>query len=95
MLYFGTRAAVPNARNVPKLRNVLLTNITITRCPGVGRIIGLPEQPVTDFTLENATIQADQGILVQDADVVFKNVKFDIAVGQPITLDNAKVDQQP
>ncbi len=96
MLYSGARPVVPGARNIPELKNILIKNVTITRSPQMGRIIGLPEQLAKEVTLENVKVEADSGILVQDAkDIVFKNVQIDAAVGDPITLDNANVIRQP
>jgi len=96
MLYSGTREAVPGATDIPQVRNVLISNVTITRSPEMGRIWGLPEQLAKDITLENVKVQTDRGITVQDAaGIVFKNVQMDVAVGDPIATDNATVEQRP
>ena len=85
--YFKGRAA-----NVPYFHDIDVTNLTVTRSPIAGRILGLPEQPASDITFTNVSIQADRGFVVQDArDVKFVNVKLDVAVGPPVTTDNAQV----
>jgi len=48
-----------------------------------------------DITFTNVSIQADRGFLLQEArDIIFKNVQLKIAVGDPIILDNAKIQRQ-
>ncbi len=70
---------------------MLIKNVTINGGPEIGRIVGLPEQLATDITLENVSTYTDRGIALQDAaDITFKNVKFDVGVGQAITTDNGK-----
>jgi hypothetical protein len=50
----------------------------------------------TDITLENVTTFTDEGIYLQDASgIVFKNCKFDAAVGKPISTDNGKYTEIP
>ncbi|MGA3066182.1 MAG: glycosyl hydrolase family 28 protein [Tepidisphaeraceae bacterium] len=98
MLYSGEREPDPDGdfTDIPQVRNVRLSNITITGCHRVGRIVGLPEQLATDITLENVNATTDQGVYVQDAtNIFFKNVQMDIAVGKPIITDNGKVTVTP
>jgi polygalacturonase len=92
----GPRDAHGLTRNIPFFHDIHVTNLTVTRAPIAGRILGLPEQLARDITFTNSSFQADRGFLVQDAaDIVFDQVKWDIAVGPPITADNAKVEQRP
>ncbi|MGA2440448.1 MAG: glycosyl hydrolase family 28 protein [Tepidisphaeraceae bacterium] len=91
----GPRAPQGQSRNIPFFHDIDVTNLTVTRSPIAGRILGLPEQMARDITFTNVKIQADRGFLVQDAtNIKFINVKLDVAVGQPITTDNAKVDRE-
>ncbi len=40
----------------------------------------------------NAKFQSTRGFLVQDAkDLVFQNTQFEIAIGDPLVLDNGSV----
>jgi polygalacturonase len=91
----GPRQANGMTRNIPYFHDIHFTNIVVTRCPVAGRILGLPEQPARDITFTNVYIQADRGFQIQDAkDIVFDNVKLDIAVGKPILTDNGVVDEK-
>ena len=90
MLYSGERQAEGDEEDIPQVRDVLIKNVTITGAPVIGRIVGLPEQLATDITLQNVYSYTDEGIYLQDAaNITFKNVDFDVAVGKPITADNA------
>jgi polygalacturonase len=90
----GPRYAAPGqTRNIPNFHDIHFTNITITRSPLAGRILGLPELPANNITFTNVKFQADRGFLVQDAkDITFDNVTIDAAVGDPLVLDNATVN---
>jgi polygalacturonase len=88
-------AAEGQIRNIPFFHDIDVTNLTVTRSPIAGRILGLPEQPARNITFTNVKIEADRGFLVQDAaDIKFINVTLNIAIGPPITTDNAKVDRE-
>ncbi len=89
----GPRQTNANAENIPQVRDVRISNVKISRAVYAGRILGLPEKPASDITLSNVSIQADFGLSVQDAtSVTLTNTTLDIAVGQPLIADNAKVD---
>ena len=89
----GPRQAEPGqTQNIPNFHDIHVTNLTVTRSPLAGRIIGLPEQPAHDITFTNCRFQSTRGFLVQDAkDVVFDNVRIDSTVGDPLVLDSAFV----
>ena len=88
----GSRAANGHTENIPELRDVVISDVTITRATHSGRILGLPEKPVQDITLNNVKIEADDGLLIEDAkNIQFNNVTLNIHVGPPITTDNAEV----
>jgi polygalacturonase len=96
MLYSGSRQAEGDETDIPQVRNVVIRNVTITGSPEIGRIEGLPEQLATDIRLENVTTYTDEGIYLQDASgIVFKNVKMNVAVGKPISTDNATYTIEP
>jgi polygalacturonase len=89
----GPRYASGNPRNIPNFHDIFVTNLTVTRSPVAGRILGVPENPANNITLTNVSIQADRGFVIQDAkDIKFVNVKLDIAVGPPMVTDNAQVE---
>jgi polygalacturonase len=89
----GPRQPEPGqTRAIPNFHDIHFSNITITRSPLAGRILGVPEQMPNNITFTNVTIQADRGFLVQDAkDINFDQVKIDAAIGEPLVLDNAAV----
>lgn len=81
--------------NIPFFHDIHFSDITVTHAPVAGRILGLPEQPARDITFTHVKIQAQRGFLVQDAaNIVFDQVELDIAAGEPILTDNAKVDHR-
>ena len=87
----GPRQAAPNqTRALPNFHDIHITNLTVTRSPLAGRILGLPEQPANNITFTNVKIQADRGFLLQDAkDILFDNVQITPALGDPLVMDNA------
>ena len=88
----GPRLANGLTRNIPFFHDIHFTNITVTRSPVAGRIIGLPEQLARDITFTNVQIDADRGFLIQDAkNIFFDNVRLNIAVGRPLIRDNGEI----
>jgi len=51
-----------------------------------GVIVGLPESPVKDLVLKNVTIQAQTGMKIAYAQVVFDKVKVVSADGKGIQV---------
>jgi polygalacturonase len=89
----GPRQANGMTDNVPNFHDIHVTNLTSTRSPDAGRILGIPEELARDIIFTNVKIQADRGFTLQDAkDIIFDHVQLDIAVGEPITTDNASID---
>jgi polygalacturonase len=89
----GPRQAAPGqTQNIPNFHDIHVTNLTVTRSPLAGRILGLPEQMAHDITFTNVKIQSTRGFLVEDATgVVFENAQIDAAIGEPLVLDNGSV----
>jgi polygalacturonase len=89
----GPREAQPGQTTaIPNFHDIHVTNLTVTRSPLAGRILGIPEQMANAITFTNVKIQADRGFLVQDGkDITFENVQITPGVGDPIVLDNATV----
>jgi hypothetical protein len=90
----GPRNAEPGqTQNIPNFHDIHVTNLTVTRSPLAGRILGLPEQMPNNISFKNIKIQSNRGFLVQDAkDIRFENVQINASVGEPLVLDNATVD---
>jgi len=89
----GPRQAAPGqTQNIPNFHDIHVTNLTVTRSPMAGRILGIPEQMANAITFTNVKIQSTRGFLVQDGkDIVFDNARIDVAIGEPLVLDNASV----
>lgn len=88
----GPREANGQTQALPHFHDIHVTNLTVTRSPLAGRILGLPEQMASDITFTNVKIQSSRGFLVQDAkDVTFENVEIEAAVGDPVVLDHATI----
>jgi hypothetical protein len=89
----GPRQAAPGqTQAIPNFHDISFTNISVTRSPVAGRIIGIPEQMPHAITFSNVKIQAVRGFLVQDArDVAFNNVQIEAAVGERLITDNGEV----
>ncbi|MDB6114428.1 MAG: Galacturan 1,4-alpha-galacturonidase [Lacunisphaera sp.] len=67
---------------VPAIHDIVLENITVENATNAGRIIGLPDSPITNITLRNVTITAGKDLVFKDAGKpVLENVKIDIRPG--------------
>jgi len=67
---------------VPSIHDILLDNITIVNSHNAGRIIGLPDSLITNITLRNVSIIAENDLVVKDADhPIYENVTRDIRAG--------------
>jgi len=69
-----------------------VTNLTVTRSPIAGRIVGIPESMPYDVTFTNVKFQAVRGFYVEDArDITFTNAQMDAAAGDPVVTRNASI----
>jgi polygalacturonase len=67
---------------VPSIHNVLIDHVTIVGSRNAGKIIGLPDSPITNITLRDVAINAETDLVVQDADhPLYENVTRDIRPG--------------
>jgi polygalacturonase len=89
----GPRQAEPGqTQNIPNFHDIHITNLTVTRSPVAGRILGLPELLANAITFTNVKIQSTRGFLVQDAkDIVFETAQIEVGIGEPLVLDNGSV----
>ncbi len=55
-------------RKIPSIHHILIDHVTIEGSEHAGRIVGLPESLITDITLRDVTITAEQDFVIQDAD---------------------------
>jgi hypothetical protein len=89
----GPREAQPGETTaIPNFHDIHVSNLTVTRSPVAGRILGLPEQMARDITFTNVKIDSIRGFLVQDGKgVVFDHVQITPKTGEAIVLDNGSV----
>jgi hypothetical protein len=89
----GPREAQPGeTKDIPNFHDIHVSNLTVTKSPLAGRILGLPEQMARDITFTNVKVESVRGFLVQDGkDIRFDNVQITPKVGEPIVLDNGSV----
>jgi len=89
----GPREATPGqTQNIPNFHDIHVTNLTVTRSPLAGRILGLPEQMANNITFANVRIQSVRGFLVQDGkNITFTDAQISTAVGDALVLDNGSV----
>jgi polygalacturonase len=67
---------------IPSIRNILIDHVEIEGSKNAGRIIGLPDSPITNITLRNVHLSAETDFVIKDAsDPVFENVTRDIKPG--------------
>lgn len=68
---------MPVTEETPSFRNIHMKNITATGSNTAAFFMGLPEMKLQNVTLENAILEAENGISVIDADgMEFKNVRI-------------------
>jgi polygalacturonase len=67
---------------IPSIRHIQIDHITSTHSKNAGKIIGLPESPITGITLRDVTITAEKDFEIKDADnPVFERVVRNIEAG--------------
>ena len=67
----------PVTADTPRIRNILISNVTCENAKSAGEITALPEALATGITLENIHISAWNGFSIQDASgLEFKNVSI-------------------
>jgi len=83
-------APAPVADTTPFWRNIRFRNVTAVDCTkDAGLIIGLPEMPAQDITLENVSITAPAGLRVRNArNVNLVNTRIIAAKGEPLLIES-------
>ena len=84
--------ARPVTPTTPVWRDIRISHLTAKDCAEAGRIIGLPESPVTGVTLAEVRIAADQGLRIVHAKAVrFATSRIVSKKGQPLITHDADV----
>ena len=77
-------------KRTPSIKNILIDDVIIEASPKAGRIVGLPQSRISGITLRHVTINAEQDLLIKDADQpVFEQVTKHIVKG--IAADRPKI----
>jgi hypothetical protein len=78
--------------DTPVYDDIRIENLTGQSPEGAGLIVGLPESPIRGVTLSDVHLKAATGLLVKNAEQVdLNNVKIEVARGEPLIIENAKV----
>ena len=73
------RTLPPNPRSTPAFHNIHIRNVTCKDADQAMVLIGLPESPIHDISLENVTIHARKGVTEeQTKDISKVNVRIEI-----------------
>jgi polygalacturonase len=71
-MFYSKLPPEPVSERTPAFRNIHVSNITVNGAKTAGEFLGLPEMPLEDITISNASIDAVKGIQLTDA----KGIKF-------------------
>lgn len=77
-------SAQPVTPLTPHFHGITIENLTSTGSATAGEILGLPEAPISGFTLRNVSIEAGQGLVVRYARVTGENVVIKSRDGTPL-----------
>jgi polygalacturonase len=67
---------------IPSIHNIVIDNVRIENSKNAGKIVGLPESPITGIILRNVQITAEKDFVIKDADQpTFDNVTRSIIPG--------------
>lgn len=86
--------AKPRTATTPVWRSITVRNLSATGSTnGAGLLLGLPESPITDLTLENISIEAPVGLrLAYVKKATLRNVKIVPAKGEALLVEEAVED---
>lgn len=76
----------PNFRGdpskVPVIRNILIDHVTVKGSMRAGKIVGLPDSPISGVVLRDVSIEAEKDFVIKDAgEPVFERVSREIRPG--------------
>ncbi len=77
---------------IPAFHDILINNVTIESAINAGKIVGLPESLITNITLRNVQITAENDLVIKDAGhIAFENVaisiKASVASDRPVVRE--------
>jgi polygalacturonase len=83
--------AQPVTSLTPHFHDITIENLISTAGNTAGEIVGLPEAPISGFTMHNVKISADRGLIVRYANVQGTNVVIESDDGTPIKMETKAV----
>jgi polygalacturonase len=90
------RSAAPITPTTPLLRDVLISNVTVTGAQDISQIIGLPERPVEGITLQNVQLDGKRGFVLRDAaNITFNHVAITAQQGSLLSCENTGLTWNP
>ncbi len=76
---------------IPEFRDFTIRNVTCSGAECAIKIAGLEEKPVKNIVIENATLQAERGMICADAeDIAMRNVRLLPARGTLIEVERTR-----
>jgi polygalacturonase len=107
-LYYGGKAPLeevsagaelerpPVTVETPQFRDIHIQNLLCRGANHAVNLRGLPEMPLHNITLKNASFTSQHGVLAGDAEqLVFENVRVQLATGEPlktVRVKNSKLE---
>jgi len=90
MLY-GSGAVAPRTMVPPTFRGIHISNVKCEKAGRAVELIGLPDRPIENITLEGISIAADVGVQCADVrDVRLKNVQISAKQGPVVQLVDSR-----
>ena len=79
----------PADARTPVWRNIRIKNVTATHIDEAGLLMGLPEMPMENITLENVSIEAKKPMRVgYTHGLTLKNVQIKVEQGEPLLIED-------
>jgi polygalacturonase len=89
--FYGSSTLVPRTQTPPTIRGVHVRDITVRGAKQAIDIVGLPERPIEDVTIDNVDATSDRGVSCVDArGVRFDHVTVTPAQGPPFSVRDAR-----
>jgi lysophospholipase L1-like esterase len=83
----------PNSERIPLYRNIVVRNLQASCPDNTGVILGLPDSPIQNVTLDNVCITAARGLTIHNARAIQAEHSTIITrEGPPALLENAQVE---
>ena len=89
-LFYSRVPQEPVTERTPIFRNIHISGMTGSEVKSAGSILGIPEMPISNISIEDVNIQAESGFSVQDArDIQLRNICIDTQKGPIVQCKDA------